>query len=503
MADTIPELVLIAETNPAAARRTRRLAAQGTLKRLYPGIYTSNVDSPPESIVLRHWQAIVGHLLPEGVISHRSAFDSRPHEGSLSITRGKTRRDLRLPGLTVHVVPGPGPRIEAPAPDSRFGALYLASDPRRFLENLTRGRGWSDRVLPQMEIEAALDRVLMAGGPKRLNQLRDHARELATSLGYQAQFKRLNNLIGALLGTHEAKTLTAKQALARAAGRPYDPHRLEIFDSLFTALNQASLENIEDPAPTGVAREDFAFFEAYFSNYIEGTTFEVEEAEAIIFEGKIIENRNEDSHDILGTFQAATTAPWRDRPPQSADDFLVWLQNVNALVMQKRADKKPGEWKERTNQAGSTYFVVPELVVGSLREAFERIRALSHPLARAIMIMFVVAEVHPFSDGNGRTARLAMNCMLSAQALSRIIIPTVYREDYLLPLKALTHNRIAAPVIGSLSRAQRWSAAFDYSQPRAQLRESLARCNAFQEDLRSYKLLFPHTKRASIVRTEE
>src|SRR6267154_2364547 len=175
-------------------------------------------------------------------------------------------------------------------------ARRLASDPRRFLENLTRGRGWSDRVLPQPTLEAALDRILMVGGPKRLNQLRDHAREIASSLGYDAQFKRLNNLIGALLGTHEAKILTAKQALARAAGRPYDPHRLEIFDALFTALNQAAFESIKDPAPTGVAREDFAFFEAYFSNDIEGTTFEVEEAESIIFEGRIIENRNEDSH---------------------------------------------------------------------------------------------------------------------------------------------------------------------------------------------------------------
>jgi len=65
--------------------------------------------------------------------------------------------------------------------------------------------------------------------------LRDHAREIASTLGYAAQFKRLNNLIGALLGTHEAKILTAKQAVASAAGRPYDPHRLEIFDGLFTA----------------------------------------------------------------------------------------------------------------------------------------------------------------------------------------------------------------------------------------------------------------------------
>src|ERR1700730_1939515 len=497
MVDTMPELVLAAQPDPPAARRARRLAGGGVLKRLYPSVYTSNVDSPPESIVLQHWQAIVGHLLPGGVISHRSAFDSRPFEGRLSITRGKTRRDLVLPGLTVHIVPGPGPRLEPPAPDTRFGELYLASDPRRFLENLTRGRGWSDRVLPQPALEAALDRILMVGGPKRLSQLRDHAREIAPALGYDAQFKRLDGLIGALLGTHEAKYLTAKQALARAAGRPYDPNRLEIFDSLFIALNQAALENIADPAPTGIAREDFAFFEAYFSNFIEGTTFEVEEAEAIIFDGKIIENRNEDSHDILGTFQATTTAPWRDRPPQSADEFLVWLQNVNALVMQQRADKKPGEWKEKANQAGNTHFVVPELVVGSLREGFERIRALPHPLAQAIMIMFVVAEVHPFTDGNGRTARLAMNCMLSARALSRIMIPTVYREDYLLPLKALSHNRIAEPLISALSRVQRWSAAFDYSLSRAQLHESLARSNAFQEDLRSYKLLFPPAKPAA------
>jgi hypothetical protein len=61
--------------------------------------------------------------------------------------------------------------------------------------------------------------------------------------------------------------------------------------------------------------------------------------------------------------------------------------------------------------------------------------------------------------------------------------------------KALSNNRIAEPLISALSRVQRWSAAFDYSLPRAQLRESLARCNAFQEDLRSYKLLFPPAKR--------
>lgn len=71
------------------------------------------------------------------------------------------------------------------------------------------------------------------------------------------------------------------------------------------------------------------------------------------------------------------------------------------------------------------------------------------------MMMFVVTEIHPFLDGNGRAARLAMNCVLSAGRQSRIIIPTIYREDHLLPLKALSHNRDASPLVASMLRIQR------------------------------------------------
>ena len=118
-------------------------------------------------------------------------------------------------------------------------------------------------------------------------------------------------------------------------------------------------------------------------------------------------------------------------------------------------------------------------------------RALVDPLARALMTMFVVSAVHPFIDGNGRTARLAMNCVLSAEGLSRIIVPTVYREDYLLPLKALSNNADAKPFVAAMTRIQSWSATFDYGAPREQLRARLAACHAFEEDLESYRLVFP------------
>ncbi|HEY9132078.1 MAG TPA: Fic family protein [Dyella sp.] len=490
--DNLPELVLAPKADSTANRRITRLAAQEQLRRLYRGIYTSNLKSSPEAVVLRHWRAIVGYLLPGGVISYRSAFDGKPQDGRVFVTRGKTRQTLQLPGLLVEVIPGPERQREGSCPDTRLGELYMSSDPRRYLENFSRGRGMAERTLSQAELESKLDRLLMVGGEHRLNQLRDHARELATRLDMNAAFKRLDSVIGALLGTHETNKLTARQAIARAAGRPYDPDRLVLLDALFAKLNEATLNRLPDPAPAGDARENFAFYESYFSNYIEGTTFTVGEAEDILFHGKIIEHRSEDSHDILGTFYAAIHSPWRDQPPQNAEQFLTWLRDMNAIVMKSRADKKPGEWKDRANQAGNTFFVAPELVPGTLREGFDRIIGLREPLARAIMTMFVITEVHPFLDGNGRTARLAMNCVLSEAGLCRIIVPTVYREDYLLPLKALSHNHDTAPIVASLTRIQRWTASFDYSLPRQELRKQLAKCNAFQEDLQNYRLAFPN-----------
>src|SRR3546814_11306836 len=43
--------------------------------------------------------------------------------------------------------------------------------------------------------------------------------------------------------------------------------------------------------------------EAYFSNFIEGTRFDVQEARQIIETGRPMPARDEDSHDVLGTYQ--------------------------------------------------------------------------------------------------------------------------------------------------------------------------------------------------------
>lgn len=489
--------VLFSSDDNAEARALRRRVEAGTLRRIYPGVYTRNLDSPLEAVVLRNWAAIVGHLLPGAVLAFRSALEHRPVDGAINVRRGQRRRTIELPGLVVEVHIGEGPLLEPPALDIPYKSIYLPSEARGFLENMATTRGSSGRVLSREDIEARLDKILTIRGDFKLNDLRDQANAVADKLHMASAGKRLDGIIGALLGTHEAKKLSSKLALARAAGKPYDPDRLELFDVLHAALADEVFAHPSNPAAAGSALENFAFFEAYFSNFIEGTTFEVEEAEQIVFQGLIIPNRSEDSHDILGTFQAAATTPWRNRPAATADDFLVWLKNVNALVMQARQDKHPGQWKEKRNMAGNTLFVLPEQVPATLAEGFSRVSALTDPVARALMTMFVVSEVHPFQDGNGRTARLAMNCVLTEAGLCRIIIPTVYREDYLLPLKRLTNDRDAGPYIRGMARVHDWSSRFDYDQPLLNVQEQLGRCNAFKEDLKNYRLIFPeHTASA-------
>ena len=492
--DTSPEVLFSTAADPTNAQRVSRLARVGRLRKIRAGIYTPNVEGPLDAIVSRNWRPIAGHLISGAVIGYRSATKGGPDAGRLILVHGIRARRIKLPGLELVVVPGAAAVTDGAAPDVAYPPLFLASEPRRMLENLATTRGAAERALGQEAVESELAKILTLRGEQRLNALRDQARELAPRLGLEPEFKKLNGIVGALLGTHAAKKLRARDALARAAGRPYDPDRALLFDVLFAALHQAKFEHLSDPARTPRAVENFAFFEAYFSNYIEGTTFTVDEAEDIVFHGRIIERRSEDSHDVLGTFRAITTAPWRASPPSDAEGFLAWIKGINALVLQSRADKNPGEWKSEPNRAGDTHFVLPKLVPGTMREGFARIQALTESLARALMAMFVVSEVHPFADGNGRTARIAMNAHLTEAGLARIVIPTVYREDYLLPLKALSQNREPAGYIRSMTRAQRWSAAFDYDQDVHRVREDLAACNAFREDLRNFKLVFPERR---------
>ena len=110
-----------------------------------------------------------------------------------------------------------------------------------------------------------------------------------------------------------------------------------------------------------------------------------------------------------------------------------------------------------------TFFVHPELVRGTLREGFTAYNTLPAGLPRAIYTMFLIAEVHPFADGNGRVARVLMNAELSAVGECRVMVPMSYRDEYMSALRALSQNENPTPLWRMLDRAQRWASLMSWA----------------------------------------
>ncbi len=474
LVNQFPEIFL---SNKEIANRIARELKKGNIRKIGPRLYTTNLKDSPEYIIKKHLWVIVSEYFPDGLIADRTALENAPATDGSVFLISQRKRDVLLPGYTLK------PRIGSPALPTDYpfiGHLKICSQARAFLENMQASRtrsGKVSRTLSQHEIEEKLERILVGGGEKALSKLRDEAKTLSLTLHLEDEYKNLDKLIGALLGTKEA-ALLSEIAISRTKGHPYDPKRIDLFQTLFAALKKLAPQNLLRLNPSEEAKTNLAFFEAYFSNFIEGTEFEITEATDIIFKGRLFPERPEDAHDILGTYQIVSSIEEMSKSYANFDEFISLLMDRHFQVMTSRVDKKPGEFKDRVNRAGSTTFVDPELVMGTLLKGFEMMRSLEVPFQRAVFVMFLIGEVHPFLDGNGRLSRIMMNSELIRANEYPIIIPIIYRNNYLSALKALSHNGICEPLIRTMDFAQRYVASIDWSDF-DKATEQLTRTHAF------------------------
>jgi hypothetical protein len=83
-----------------------------------------------------------------------------------------------------------------------------------------------------------------------------------------------------------------------------------------------------------------------------------------------------------------------------------------------------------------------------------------------------------------------MNAELSRVGQSRIIIPTLFHEQYVDAKRALSRNNDPQPLIRALSRIAQWAPLFDFNDLERVVAD-MKKSNAFAENPRDYRLLKP------------
>ncbi len=480
-------LLLYAELTKAEIRAAQRRIKTGELTRVVPGVVTGLSPNDWPQLVARHRIRILAALFPGAIIGYRSAFyGGVPVDGILHLNYSY-KRTVELPGLTVMLVHAPG---RAAGDTPMMGRqLFFPSLPRVIMENLTISRGKVHKSVDREPVEERLLSICDTRGEEALARLREDARALAPTLSLEREFTLLDELIGSILGTRQSR-LTTVVGKALTAATPYDAERLSLFELLASKLRDGALKQPASVVHSDQARTHFAFLESYFSNFIEGTEFDVAEARGFVLEGKPIEERPKDSHDILGVFWQALNPGWVNQTLAVGEAALTQLRERHADQMRERPEAGPGEFKEKPNRTGNSEFVQPKLVRGTLFEGSKILPSLPTGTARALFAMFLVTEVHPFLDGNGRLARLIMNSELSVVNSCRIIVPTLFRNEYLDCLRALTRGGNPAPFINAMQKIHEWTAAFDY-QNLDKVIAAMKACNAFEKSRTQFKLLSP------------
>jgi len=125
------------------------------------------------------------------------------------------------------------------------------------------------------------------------------------------------------------------------------------------------------------------------------------------------------------------------------EDMILQLHK---LFYQKIDLTHAGVYRDKQVFISGTEYVppkpgdVPKLMKGLVDTLIEQWETL-HPVRLAAFAHRKLADIHPFVDGNGRTARLLMNLILINRGYQIVSIPPVLRLEYINALKAAQRDK--------------------------------------------------------------
>ena len=174
----------------------------------------------------------------------------------------------------------------------------------------------------------------------------------------------------------------------------------------------------------------------YESNRIEGNALTLRETEMVVARGMTIAGKPLKDHLEAVNLMAA----WKRVLDMAAMHRGISESEVielHSIVMTRISDEEAGRYRRGFVRIAGARHVPPNSV--KVPELMHRLFAqvgMPHPVAEAARIHHGIASIHPFSDGNGRTARLVMNLTLLRAGYPPVSLSAELREGYYSALEA-------------------------------------------------------------------
>lgn len=216
------------------------------------------------------------------------------------------------------------------------------------------------------------------------------------------------------------------------------------YKALFDRIDQyAKLIREYRPLTANEVRELDAYFRigvTYSSNALEGNSLTLSETKVLLEDGITVGGKPiRDCYEATGHAKAYDymLSLARSKDFQLTEDVILRLHHLfyNAID-----DDQAGQYRTEQVFITGTEYVPPtaDEVPAQMQTFVTELnlkRNLMHPVHLAAYAHRRLVDIHPFMDGNGRTARLLMNLILINAGYCVVSIPPVLRHEYISALQ--------------------------------------------------------------------
>src|SRR3989338_6418275 len=203
-------------------------------------------------------------------------------------------------------------------------------------------------------------------------------------------------------------------------------HRLDSFEPFHDDL----IKNLD---------EWFRIELTYTSNAIEGNTLTRQETAMVVDEGLTVQGKSLTEHqeaiNHAKAFDFIQTLVDKKRQELTARDIL----DIHSIILNKIDDSNKGRYRNVAVRLRGSETILPNAIkVQELMDEFIvwlQSEIGDNPVKIATDAHFKLVSIHPFVDGNGRTARLLMNLLLMQEGYPPAIIRKEDRSSYINSLE--------------------------------------------------------------------